>query len=101
MEQYQYRVVITDCDQGSINEEKEEFERIGAELILAQVREAENSRGRFVCPIRGMAKVCGKSRSNRKHPGLHLKTFERLKGETENLSKVVYFNLQMTKIFFA
>ena len=42
MERYQYQVVITDCDQGSINEEKEEFERIGAELILAQVREEED-----------------------------------------------------------
>jgi D-3-phosphoglycerate dehydrogenase len=42
MERYQYRVVITDCDQGSINEENEEFERIGAELILAQVREEED-----------------------------------------------------------
>ncbi len=42
MERYQYRVVITDCDQGSIDEEKEEFERIGAELILAQVREEED-----------------------------------------------------------
>jgi D-3-phosphoglycerate dehydrogenase len=42
MRQYRYRVVITDCDQGSINEEKEEFERIGAELILAQVREEED-----------------------------------------------------------
>jgi D-3-phosphoglycerate dehydrogenase len=35
------KVVITDCDHGSIDEEKEEFERIGAELILAQVKEEE------------------------------------------------------------
>ncbi|MEI9478273.1 MAG: C-terminal binding protein [Deltaproteobacteria bacterium] len=39
MEQFRYRVVITDCDHGSIKEEKEEFARIGAELILAQVQE--------------------------------------------------------------
>ncbi len=39
MERHPYQVIITDCDQGSIDEEKEEFERIGAELILAQVRE--------------------------------------------------------------
>jgi D-3-phosphoglycerate dehydrogenase / 2-oxoglutarate reductase len=38
MEQYPYRVVITDCDHGSIEEEKDEFGRIGAELILAQVQ---------------------------------------------------------------
>jgi D-3-phosphoglycerate dehydrogenase len=37
-----YRVVITDCDHGSIDEEKKEFERIGAELILAQVNEEED-----------------------------------------------------------
>lgn len=39
MEQHSYRVVITDCDHGSIEEEKEEFGRMGAELILAQVQE--------------------------------------------------------------
>jgi D-3-phosphoglycerate dehydrogenase / 2-oxoglutarate reductase len=39
MERYSYRVVITDCDHGSIEEEKEEVRRIGAELILAQVQE--------------------------------------------------------------
>ena len=33
-----WKVVITDCDHGSIEEEKEEFGRIGAELILAQVQ---------------------------------------------------------------
>ena len=32
-------MVITDCDHGSIEEEKEEFGPIGAELILAQVQE--------------------------------------------------------------
>jgi D-3-phosphoglycerate dehydrogenase len=31
-------VVITDCDHGSIEEEREEVGRIGAELILAQVQ---------------------------------------------------------------
>jgi len=36
-----WKVVITDCDHGSIEEEKEEFRRIGAELILAQAREEE------------------------------------------------------------
>jgi D-3-phosphoglycerate dehydrogenase len=39
MERHPYRVVITDCDQGSIEEEKDEFAKIGAELILAQVQE--------------------------------------------------------------
>ncbi len=39
MGQYRYRVVITDCDHGSIEEEKEEFDRIGVELKLAQVQE--------------------------------------------------------------
>jgi D-3-phosphoglycerate dehydrogenase len=34
-------VVITDCDHGSIEEEKREFGRIGAELILAQIKEEE------------------------------------------------------------
>jgi D-3-phosphoglycerate dehydrogenase len=42
MQQHKYRVVITDCDHGSIEEEKEEFGRVGAELILAQVQEEEN-----------------------------------------------------------
>jgi D-3-phosphoglycerate dehydrogenase len=42
MERHQYRVVITDCDHGSIGEEKEEFGRIGAELILAQVKEEKD-----------------------------------------------------------
>jgi D-3-phosphoglycerate dehydrogenase len=42
MKKSQYRVVITDCDHGSIEEEKKEFGRIGAELILAQVKEEED-----------------------------------------------------------
>jgi len=36
-----WKVVITDCDHGFIDEEKQEFDRIGAELILAQVKEEE------------------------------------------------------------
>jgi D-3-phosphoglycerate dehydrogenase len=39
MERHPYHVVITDCDQGSIEEEKDEFGKIGVELILAQVQE--------------------------------------------------------------
>ena len=35
---HQYQVIITDCDHGSIEEEKAEFSQIGAELILAQVQ---------------------------------------------------------------
>jgi len=42
MERHPYRVVITDCDHGSIEEEKEEFSRMGAELILAQVQKEED-----------------------------------------------------------
>ena len=42
MGQSLYRVVITDCDHGSIGEEKEEFSQIGAELILAQVQEEKD-----------------------------------------------------------
>jgi D-3-phosphoglycerate dehydrogenase len=34
--------MITDCDHGSIEEEKEELGRIGAELILAQIRKEED-----------------------------------------------------------
>jgi len=41
MKQHSYQVVITDCDQGSIKEEEEEFARIGVELVLAQVKEEE------------------------------------------------------------
>ena len=42
MGQYPFQVVITDCDHGSIEEEKEEFGRMGAELILAQVQEEKD-----------------------------------------------------------
>jgi len=42
MGQDKVRVVITDCDHGSIDEEKEEVERMGAELILAQVNKEED-----------------------------------------------------------
>lgn len=42
MEKYSYQVVITDCDHGSIEEEKAEFGQIGAELILAQVQEEKD-----------------------------------------------------------
>jgi D-3-phosphoglycerate dehydrogenase len=42
MEQQRCRVVITDCDHGSIEEEKDEFGRMGAELILAQVQKEED-----------------------------------------------------------
>jgi D-3-phosphoglycerate dehydrogenase len=38
-----WKVVITDCDHGFIGDEKEEFDRIGAELTLAQVREEKDS----------------------------------------------------------
>jgi len=42
MKEEKYRIVITDCDHGSIEEEEEEFHRIGASLTLAQVREEED-----------------------------------------------------------
>jgi D-3-phosphoglycerate dehydrogenase len=42
MEKNKFKVVITDCDHGSIDEEKKEFGRIGAELILAQIKEEED-----------------------------------------------------------
>ena len=38
MKQHPYQIIITDCDHGSIREEQEEFDQIGAELILAQVQ---------------------------------------------------------------
>ncbi len=41
MDRHPYRIVITDCDHGSIEEEKEVFANMGAELVLAQVREEE------------------------------------------------------------
>ena len=37
-----HQVVIIDCDHGSIEEEKEELGRIGAELTLAQVQEEKD-----------------------------------------------------------
>ena len=42
IKQRPYRVIITDCDHGSIEEERDEFGRMGAELILAQVREEKD-----------------------------------------------------------
>jgi D-3-phosphoglycerate dehydrogenase len=42
MGQHPSQVVITDCDHGSIEEEKEEFDRTGAELMLAQVQEEKD-----------------------------------------------------------
>lgn len=41
MKPFPYQVVITDCDHGSIEEEKEVFSHMGAELILAQLREED------------------------------------------------------------
>jgi D-3-phosphoglycerate dehydrogenase len=42
MERHPHQVVIIDCDHGSIEEEKEEFGRIGAKLTLAQVQKEED-----------------------------------------------------------
>jgi D-3-phosphoglycerate dehydrogenase len=42
MKQHPYQVMITDCDHGSIQEEQEEFDRIGAQLILAQIQEEKD-----------------------------------------------------------
>lgn len=42
MEQHRWKVVITDCDHGFIDEEKEAFVRKGAELVLAQVKEEDD-----------------------------------------------------------
>ena len=42
MDANKYRVVITDCDHGSIEEEKAEFSQIRAELILAQAQEEKD-----------------------------------------------------------
>jgi D-3-phosphoglycerate dehydrogenase len=39
MDSKAWKVVITDCDHGFIDEEKEAFNRMGAELVLAQVKE--------------------------------------------------------------
>ena len=50
MERHPYQVVITDCDHGSIEEEKQVFGRMGAELILAQVKTEED-----------LIRVCGEA----------------------------------------
>jgi D-3-phosphoglycerate dehydrogenase len=42
MEYQSWKVVITDCDHGSIEEEKEEFGRMGVKLVLAQVQEEKD-----------------------------------------------------------
>jgi D-3-phosphoglycerate dehydrogenase len=42
MGQHPFQVVITDCDHGSIEEEKKEFGRINAQLILAQVQDEKD-----------------------------------------------------------
>jgi D-3-phosphoglycerate dehydrogenase / 2-oxoglutarate reductase len=42
MERFRYQVIITDCDHGSIEEEKGELGRIGAELILLQIHKEED-----------------------------------------------------------
>ncbi|MGZ3514079.1 MAG: C-terminal binding protein [Thermodesulfobacteriota bacterium] len=42
MERPLFRVVITDCDHGSVEEETEEFRGMGAELILAEARKEED-----------------------------------------------------------
>jgi D-3-phosphoglycerate dehydrogenase len=42
MNKADWKVVIIDCDHGSIEEEKEEFGRIGAKLTLAQVQKEED-----------------------------------------------------------
>ena len=42
MKELPYQVIITDCDHGSIREEKEEFDRIGVELTLVQIKEEED-----------------------------------------------------------
>ena len=42
MNRQSWKVVITDCDHGDAEEEKKLFDRIGAELVLAQVKEEED-----------------------------------------------------------
>lgn len=42
MTQARYRVIVTDCDHGTLEEEKEVFGQIGADLVLAQVRGEED-----------------------------------------------------------
>jgi len=41
MEQQTWKVVISDCDHGSIDEEREAFARIGAELVFVQAKTEE------------------------------------------------------------
>jgi D-3-phosphoglycerate dehydrogenase len=41
MEKNKFKVVITECDHGSVEEEKREFGRIGAELIFTQIKGEE------------------------------------------------------------
>jgi D-3-phosphoglycerate dehydrogenase len=41
MKKDKFKVVITECDHGSIEEEKTEFGRIGADLIFAQIKGEE------------------------------------------------------------
>ncbi|MGQ9647263.1 MAG: C-terminal binding protein [Thermodesulfobacteriota bacterium] len=42
MKRKKWKVVITDCDHGFITQEENEFKRIGAELVLAQVKGEED-----------------------------------------------------------
>ena len=42
METSSVTVIITDCDHGFIDEEKEEFERMGARLLLAQLQSEDD-----------------------------------------------------------
>jgi D-3-phosphoglycerate dehydrogenase len=42
MKRNKWKVVITDCDHGFITQEENEFKRIGAELVLAQVKEEDD-----------------------------------------------------------
>ena len=41
MDRPKWKVVITDCDHGGIEEEKKVFDRVGAELVWAQAKEEE------------------------------------------------------------
>ena len=42
MSDRRFKVVITDCDHGTIEEEKEEFSRIGADLVFAEVMKEDD-----------------------------------------------------------
>ena len=57
MEHTKYHVVITDCDHGSIDEEKEEFGRIGAKLVFAQVKRAPKRLVADIAAIPGIGQV--------------------------------------------